>query len=709
MRRICTLAALLTVALGFGADGARAAHIETPPADGAGAVTAVSVVPTDGRADVVIAVSGTVSVNHFTVENPDRIVVDISEARLGSFPRRYDGRPRGGITDIRFAQNRPGVVRVVVQMNSKLSYTVTRTSDAIRVAVSTTGEFAAWSSHPQATNVAEATRPAPTTPPATPPAVASRPTPPAATPPAAAATNPPATPPVVETPARISARLDTMPAVTQRPVASESAGFVGTPIDSVISRVGNRTVFTGGPRSPIVMASQQQSQQPRITVTYVNADISEVIAGFAERFNRTIILGSSVSGTVNAEINDQPWDVALKAILDAQGLAATEEASGIIVVDSYQNILRRQASEPLTTQMVNINYVTAGSLVETVRELLSKDCPETPPPAQGNQPGGQAGGPATYCLQRGSVAADSGTNSLLITEVASRMPNLLNYVRQLDVRTPQVNLKARIISVNRTQIEQLGLSYDLGSSVAYLNTLLPRPRPGSQDAVDNQEGRVLLGGEAIAGVANASRRFRNGAAINLLFTTAIGNYSLSAFLDALREQQLSDIQAEPSVTTLDNREARMMVGQETPVRVIDAGAAGQIGVPPRANVQFKETGIILTVTPHITSNRQIRMQISAEQSELRVIGGDLGFTIDKRNATTQVLVNDGETAVIGGLTQTQVTKVKSGIPLLSDLPMLGRLFSQSEMREEKRDLLILITPRILEPGEAIRPPGDGDR
>ncbi|HEX7121644.1 MAG TPA: AMIN domain-containing protein, partial [Gemmatimonadaceae bacterium] len=188
MRRICTLAALLTVALGFGVDGARAAHIETPPAQGAGAVTAVSVVPADGRADVVIAVSGTVSVNHFTVENPDRIVIDISEARLGSFPRRYDGRARGGITDIRFAQNRPGVVRVVVQMNAKLPYTVSRTNDAIRVAVSTTGEFAAWSSHPQATNVAEATRPAPTTP----PAEVSRPTPAPATPPTMVAAEPPA-------------------------------------------------------------------------------------------------------------------------------------------------------------------------------------------------------------------------------------------------------------------------------------------------------------------------------------------------------------------------------------------------------------------------------------------------------------------------------------------------------------------------------------
>jgi type IV pilus assembly protein PilQ len=103
------------------------------------------------------------------------------------------------------------------------------------------------------------------------------------------------------------------------------------------------------------------------------------------------------------------------------------------------------------------------------------------------------------------------------------------------------------------------------------------------------------------------------------------------------------------------------------------------------------------------------MVMEAEQSELRIIGGDLGFVIDKRNAQTQLLVNDGETAVIGGLTQTQLVRNKSGIPLLSDLPLLGRLFSQTDMREEKRDLLIMITPYIIDEGEPIRPPGNGSR
>jgi type IV pilus assembly protein PilQ len=450
-----------------------------------------------------------------------------------------------------------------------------------------------------------------------------------------------------------------------------------------------------------------QSQQQRISITWEDAPIADVLASFAEISGRTIVRGRAVEGTISAEIKDQPWDVAMKAILDAQGLAATEENSGIIVVDSYENILQRQASEPLTTQFVNVNYVSAASIVETVRTLLSKDCAAgagSAAPAAGSQ---NPGGPV--CITRGTVTADSGTNSLLVQEVTSRLPGLLSYIQQLDVRTPQVFLKAKIISVSRTSIEQLGLSYDLGSNAAYLNALIPRNRPGSE-ATDDRSGRVTLGGEVLAGVGNANRRYESTSALNLLFSTALGSYSLTAFLDALSEQQLSDIQAEPSIVTLDNREAKILVGEETPVRVIDAGAAGAVGVPARANVQFKETGIILTVTPHITSNRQVRMSIAAEQSELRVIGGDLGFTIPKRVANTQLLVNDGETAVIGGLTQTQIIKNRSGIPLLSDLPLLGRLFSQSDTREEKRDLLILITPHIIDAGEAVRPPGnDNDR
>ena len=114
--------------------------------------------------------------------------------------------------------------------------------------------------------------------------------------------------------------------------------------------------------------------QPRITVTYQDADIRDVIAAFAVFSGRTIVVGKGVAGNVSAEVRDQPWDVALRAILQAQGLAAKEDQDGIIAVDSYENIAKQQASEPLTTQIISVNYARASTLVSTVKSLLSKEC-----------------------------------------------------------------------------------------------------------------------------------------------------------------------------------------------------------------------------------------------------------------------------------------------------------------------------------------------
>lgn len=690
MRRVWTLAALPAVALFVSATPARAAHIDTSAAivraDAASAVTALSLVPGEGQAEVVIAISGPVEVQDFTVPTPHRIVLDLSGARLGQIGQGYDRVARGGITNIRTSQYRSDVVRVVLDVDGPRTYEISRRNGEIRVAIRGEARFAAW--HSSGALLAEAI--------SAPEKTVTREV---STGALAADSARPVAPAAQQATVDSSNGVNAVDAIIAR---ASSQGAQGAPVTQVASRKEERTVATRPARLQLdrdPLWSRQASQQPRITVTWSDADIRDVLAGFATFSGRTIVVGRDVSGTVTAEIKDQPWDIALKAILEAQGLAASEEPSGIISVDSYKNILAKQSSEPVTTQMVNVNYVSAASLVTTVRGLLYKECPV----GAAADAGGPGASPTSGCIIRGSVSADSGTNSLIITEVTSRLPDLLQYVKGLDVRTPQVALKAKIISVSRTQIEQLGLSYDLGSNGTFFNTLLPRIPEGSTTP-GNFESRVELGGDALAGVSNATRKYKNGSALNLIFSTAIGKYSLTSFLDALRETSLSDIQAEPSIVTLDNREARIFVGQETPVRVIDAGSASQIGTPARANVQFRETGIILTVTPHITNNRQIRMTMEAEQSDLNIVGGDLGFIINKRNAKTQLLVNNGETAVIGGLTQTQVTKNKSGIPFLSELPLIGRLFSQTESREEKKDLLILMTPHIIDEGDPIRPP-----
>jgi type IV pilus assembly protein PilQ len=645
MRRVSTLLAFSVCALSLSAGranaahanlsrDARAAHADSPAA---AAVTAVSIVPGNGHAEVIVAVKGSVEIMDFALASPHRVVIDITGAKLGLVTQMYDKVTRGGIKNVRLAQYKADVVRLVLDLDEPREYTVVRGENDVRVSVVSDQQFASW--HVGAPNVNAA-----------------------------------------------EGRVETEAAPAPH------------------------STFASAKPANVKFAStlQQQSQQPRITVTYQDSDVRDVLAAFAAFSGRTIVVGKEVNGTITAEIKDQPWDVALQAILQAQGLAATEEKSGIITVDSYANILNKQASEPLTTQLVSINYANASSLIETIKSLLSKDCPQNV--ATTAAPAGQAApqGGAAQCLTRGSVTADSATNTLLVTEVASRLPDLLGYVRDLDVRTPQVALRAKVIAVSRTTIDQLGLSYDIGSKNTFFNTLAPRiPEGGTTPG--QFESQVELGGDALATVANASRKFRNGSALNLIFSTALGKYSLTSFLDALHENDLSDIQAEPSIVTLDNKMASILVGQETPIRVIDAGSASQIGAPVRANVQFKQSGIILKVTPHITNNRQIRMSVEAEQSTLRIVGGDLGFFFDKNNAITQLLTADGETAVIGGLTQTTITRNKSGLPFFSDLPLIGKLFSQSENREEKKDLLILITPHIVDEGEAVKPPSGSGR
>src|SRR6185312_3907003 len=468
---------------------------------------------------------------------------------------------------------------------------------------------------------------------------------------------------------------------------------------------------------PVALFSQvQQSQQPPITVTFQDTDIRDVIASFAAFSGRTIVVGKDVNGTITAEVKNQPWDVALRAILSGQGLAASEDPiSGIITVDSYANILNRQASEPLQTQLISINYARATALVPTVQQLLQKDCPQiqsSPNVSQANA--------RPNCVARGLVAADSTTNTLIITETASRLADVLQYVRNLDVRTPQVGIKAKIIFVNRTNIEDIGLSYDLGTGTdQFFSQLIKRPDPSTLKPIDtNGDGvpdalgggtpfngdRILLGGNALSAIANANARVVNPA-LSVVFSTAIGKFQLTSFLDALQEVRLADLQAEPSIVTLDNRQASIQVGQEIPIRVLDANTAnisgGNPNQAPRATVQMKQVGIILTVTPHITNNRQILLLLHAENSDAQLASSDVGFIFGKQAGDTQLLVGDGETAVIGGLTVTQTTQSKTGIPILVDLPLIGRLFGETRTDDEKRDLLILVTPHIIDDGAPI--------
>ena len=602
-----------------------------------GEVRGVSVVPAAGKVEIVIDLQGAVQLNDFTLASPARLVIDLQGARLSAPATLYDGKNRGGVRNVRYAQFKPDVVRVVIDLDVLKDYEVERVGGQVRVRIGTERTaFAAWSS----STVVAAT-------------VASR---------------------------RVAERGagdEIVPPVTGGP---ETAARVRTP---ALGRSLSIEEYLAMHRTDAT-----QSQAPRITVQWDNASIEDVIAGFAAFSGRTIILGKSITGNVTAEIKNQPWDLALNAVLESQGLSVQTLPGGILNVVSKVELARADSTVPITTRLVRINYAKATSLVPSVASIVTK---------------------------RGQVVADSTSNSLVITEISSRIDEVVEFVKGLDLRTPQVSIQAKIIFVDRTDVEELGVKYDLGTTNQFFNQLIQRPDPRTAQPIDTDldgvpdalvptenfpadQNIVALGGNSLSALGNASQEVINPA-LELIFSTAIGNFDLTTFVQALQRVELADIQAEPTITTLDNREAQILVGDRVPIRVIDVSAAGGAAAAqnvPRATVSFEQTGINLRVTPHVTANRQILMEVHAERSNVRPASVDIGFTFQTQQADNQLLVNDGETAVIGGLTVTEVTVTKSGIPFLVDLPILGKLFGFTSQTENRRDLLILITPHIID-------------
>jgi type IV pilus assembly protein PilQ len=409
----------------------------------------------------------------------------------------------------------------------------------------------------------------------------------------------------------------------------------------------------------------------RITVAFDDADIHDVLASFAEFTGRSIVPGAGVTGRVTAEIRNQPWDVALEVILSAHGLAVHELPSGIMRVDALERLRTPEAQDPLLTEIFRINYVPVQELVLTLQPLRS---------------------------ERGSILANPSTNMLVVTDIAAVVNTIRAMIPRLDIQTPQVAIQARIIFVNRSRAAELGFHYELKDTRGnQLNRRAPGRDPGTGAVVPVGTDVIQVGGGSIAALGNATARVL-GPSLETVITLVLGRHTLVAFIDALQRTELADVQAAPLITTLDNQPAEIWVGERTPIRVVDAGTAVVTGTggAPRATAQLVETGIRLRVTPTITGDRRVLLQLHAERSAALPAPGEIGVIFQTQQGSTRLMVSDGQTAVIGGLTVSETFTRHTGIPLLMDIPLLGALFRTTQRLEQKRDLLIMVTPHIVE-------------
>lgn len=391
--------------------------------------------------------------------------------------------------------------------------------------------------------------------------------------------------------------------------------------------------------------TEDASYARTMSINMQNADVRTVLRAIADFSGRNIISSPDVKGTVTVAVTDLPWREAMGAILRANGFGYVDE-DGIIRVDTADKLREEKLAEkaaaqrvaelePLQVKIIHIDYANADEVRESVSSVLSS---------------------------RGKVETDARTNSLIVSDTAMIIDRIAGLARELDTRTPQVHIDALMVDLDARRTEEIGVKW------------------GVLDAQPSAGGLV---GDAVVdrSITEAAGTLRVG---------TVQNWGeLQVQLQALARKNLANIVSNPKITTTDNREASILVGQKIPLITQD--------VAGNAVTQLETIGIRLVVTPHINSDRQITLDVHPEVSDLSsqaTVQG--GVIINTSEADTRVLVANQETAVIAGLIRNVVSDFNTGVPVLKDIPLLGMLFRSSNRNEEQRELVVFLTPSIVD-------------
>lgn len=440
----------------------------------------------------------------------------------------------------------------------------------------------------------------------------------------------------------------------------------------------------------------------RLSLNFQDIQVRSVLQLIADFTELNLVASDTVSGSITLRLENVPWDQALDLVLKTKGLDK-RQMGNVLMVAPAAEIAEREKQEietkkqlqelaPLRTEYIRIRYANAKELFELFSER-----------GEGGE-GGSSGGSASDRNSTGSILSDRGqaivderTNSIILTDTEDKINQFKQLVDRIDIPVRQVMIEARIVVANTDFRKELGVriagdAVETSRSGSHIHEFT-----GSLDSVYADETTIagaFMDGDG-DGEADRAHTFPQNSFVDLgvfnptgsfAWNVITNNFMIGMELSAMEDSGFAEIVSQPKVITGDKQQASIQSGTSVPFR--EESASGG------TTVSFKDVVLRLDVTPQITPDNRIIMDLEIFQDS--VTGYEDGVPIiDITHLDTSVLVADGDTVVLGGIYTTEQRKGQSKVPLLGDIPLLGRLFRYDISQEDKRELLIFITPRIM--------------
>ncbi|RZT32455.1 type IV pilus secretin PilQ [Cupriavidus agavae] len=442
---------------------------------------------------------------------------------------------------------------------------------------------------------------------------------------------------------------------------------------------------------PNKLIAGQGYRGERLSLNFQNIDIRSLLQVFADFTNLNIITSDTVQGNLTLRLKDVPWDQALQIVLDSKGLASRRNGNVLWVAPKAELATKEKLEleslqqinelEPIRSQVFQLNYQRA----EDVRRMLLGLPTGGGAGGGGAVPVGGAGGAAAgvtrMLSKRGSLTADPRTNQLFVSDIGSKLEEVQGFLQKIDIPVRQVIIEARIVEASDTFSRNLGVKLGFASrrsGSAVGNSYENVASPFTADTVWTNAPAVSLPAAAINGTNPASVAFS-------IFNAGAGRF-LDLEISALEADGKGKIISSPRVVTANNIKALIEQGTELPYQSATSSGA--------TSIQFRKANLKLEVTPQITPEGNVLLDVDVNKDSVGIQTVN-GFAIDTKHVQTQVLVDNGGTVVIGGIySQDESTNVNK-VPLLGDIPVLGNLFKNNAKVNNRTELLVFLTPRIL--------------